>query len=86
MKPCPFCGKRAAIDALKSAGGTPPKFRAQCGGCLAATRWLDAAAQAREAWDCRAEAPEAGAGGRRNPRGRLAEALKAYSARLQKTN
>ena len=58
---CPFCGKQdAAIDTLNYANGNPAKFRFQCQGCLAATRWCDTAGQAESAWGRRAETTGAG--------------------------
>jgi len=61
-KSCPFCGMQgAAIDTLNCASGKPSKFRAQCQGCLAATRWHDTAGEAESAWSSRAGT--AGAGG-----------------------
>jgi len=57
---CPFCGKQnASIDTLNYAGGKPAKFRVQCQNCLVATSWRDTREQAWEAWNNRAEVPQA---------------------------
>jgi Lar family restriction alleviation protein len=53
VRHCPFCGKKAAVDTLKYAGGKPALYRVQCLECKTATAWYDTEAAAWEAWNKR---------------------------------
>ncbi|GHU82800.1 hypothetical protein FACS189468_7390 [Spirochaetia bacterium] len=51
---CPFCGSHnIIIDTLNYTSGKPGKYRVQCQGCLAITRWYDTPEQAWEKWNTR---------------------------------
>jgi Lar family restriction alleviation protein len=51
---CPFCGKdKIVIDTFNYISGKPFRFRAQCHGCGAATRWHETKEEAWAAWNMR---------------------------------
>jgi Lar family restriction alleviation protein len=50
---CPFCGEKPLVDTLNYTSGKPGRFRIECCGCGANTRWYDTEAEAWKAWNNR---------------------------------
>jgi Lar family restriction alleviation protein len=52
-EPCPFCGEKPLVDTLNYTSGKPGRFRIECYGCGANTRWCDTEDEAWKAWNSR---------------------------------
>jgi Lar family restriction alleviation protein len=50
---CPFCGEEPLVDTLNYTNKKPGRFRIQCQGCAANTRWYDTEEEAWKAWNNR---------------------------------